>query len=238
MVSSKVNTFYHRIWSRKSHNLTGKLVPGSREALAFGWLKPGDSFLDIGCGTGILCRAAKEMFPNVQGCDISQEALSIARQQGINCHLIDLNQDQLPFESHAFDTVTVLDVVEHLFDPPDFLHDVHRIIKPGGQLILSTPNFRKFKNLWTLWCQGRFPKTSGDCEGWDGGHLAYFTRKDLLQLLNQAGFTPTRTRGIYSTERHSTLKRILTGMLGSRLSNEFIAGGILVEATTKTGINS
>ena len=209
MPSSKVDSFYQRIWSRKSHNLTGKLIPDSREALAYEWLKPGDSFLDIGCGIGNLCKAAKELFPNVQGCDISQEALSIARQQGIPCRHIDLNQDQLPFESHAFNAVTALDVLEHLFDPPAFLKDVHRIIKPGGQLIVSTPNFRKIKNLWTLWGKGRFPKTSGDCEGWDGGHLAYFTRKDLLQLLTQAGFTPTRYQGIYSAERHPILKRIL-----------------------------
>jgi SAM-dependent methyltransferase len=231
MSPSKVEIFYQRIWSGKSQNLTNELVSGSREGLAFEWLTPGDSFLDIGCGTGILCKAAQEVFSNVHGCDISQEALSIARQQGITCHHVDLNQSELPFETDMFDTVTALDVIEHLFDPPAFLHDIHRVIKPGGQFILSTPNFRKVKNILTLWGQGRFPKTSGDYAGWDGGHLAYFTRKDLLALLIEAGFTPVRTQGIYSTERHSTSKRILIGMLGSRLSGEFIAGGILVEAT-------
>lgn len=206
------------------------MVPGSREELAFEWLKTGDIFLDIGCGAGNLCRAATELFTIVHGCDISQEALSIAQQQGIICHHIDLNQDTLPFETGTFDAVTALDLVEHLFDPSTFLNEVHRIIKPGGQLILSTPNFRKVKNLWRLFGQGRFPKTSGDSEGWDGGHLAYFTRKDLFHLLAQAGFTPSRTRGIFSTDHHPISKQLLTKMLGTRLSCEFIAGGILVEA--------
>jgi methionine biosynthesis protein MetW len=231
MPTSQVESLYQRIWSRKSQSLTHQIDSGSREALAFEWLQPGDSFLDIGCGAGILCRAATELYTDVHGCDISQEALSIAQQPGITCHRVDLNQDTLPFESLGFDAVTALEVIEHLFDPPTFLNEVHRILKPGGQLILSTPNFRKIKNLLRLFGKGRFPKTSGDNEGWDGGHLAYFTRKDLLHLLDRTGFTPSRTRGIYSTDRHPISKQLLTKVLGTRLSNEFIAGGILVEAT-------
>jgi len=87
------------------------------------------------------------------------------------------------------------------------------------------------KNICTLLTKGVFPKTSGDPEGWDGGHLAYFTRKDLLYLLRRTGFTPLRTQGIHSFDRHRTIKRFFITLLGKRLSEEFLAGGILFDAT-------
>lgn len=229
MSSTVVESLYDRIWSRKSQGTRGNTL-SLREKFAFEWLTPAKSYLDIGCGTGALCRKASNKFTSIQGCDISDEAMSIATQNGISCQKVDLNESNLPYAANSFDAVTALDVIEHLIDPPTFLKSVHQIMKPGGQLILSTPNFRKLKNLLTLAAQGRFPKTSGDPEGWDGGHLAYFTRKDLSGLLIRSGFTPSQTLGIYSLDQHQTLKKIVISLLGKHLSAEFIAGGILIEA--------
>ena len=229
MSSPVVESLYDQIWSRKSPGSRDNTL-SLREELALQWLTPAESFLDIGCGTGELCRKASHKFTSIQGCDISNEALSIAKQNGISCQKVDLNESILPYDAGSFDAVTALDVIEHLFDPPTFLILVHQILKPGGQLILSTPNFRKLKNLLILAAHGHFPKTSGDPEGWDGGHFAYFTRKDLSDLLIRSGFTPSRSLGIYSLYQHQTLKKIAITLLGKYLSTEFIAGGILIEA--------
>jgi methionine biosynthesis protein MetW len=230
MTTAIIESLYNRIWARKSTDPPSEKSLSLREELALQWLRPGEAYLDVGCGTGKLCMNAANRFANVQGCDISETALSAARQKGITCLKIDLNQEPLPYDSSSFDAITALDVIEHLLDPQTFLDDIFRILKPGGQLILSTPNFRKMKNIWTLTTKGHFPKTSGDPEGWDGGHLAYFTRKDLQVLLKKSGFTPSKSIGIHSLDRHQILKKAIIAILGKRLSAEFIAGGILIEA--------
>jgi 2-polyprenyl-3-methyl-5-hydroxy-6-metoxy-1,4-benzoquinol methylase len=228
--SPNVQPFYDRLWSRKSPQADSTTSPNLRKQLALQWLKPGESYLDIGCGTGELCREASKLFPNIHGCDIAEQALFRSQEQGIQCTKLDLNREHLPYRTQSFDAVTALDIIEHLFDPLSFLKDIHRILKPSGQLILSTPNFRKLKNIHTLWIKGHFPKTSDDPEGWDGGHVAYFTRKDIYTLLHQTGFSSVRSQGIYSHQRYRIAKRVFITILGQRFSQEFLAAGIMVEA--------
>jgi SAM-dependent methyltransferase len=87
-------------------------------------------------------------------------------------------------------------VIEHVFDPRFLLDEIARVLKPGGILLLDTPNIRYAKHLWSLLIGGRFPVTAGDDEdlrlAHDGGHLHYFARRDIEVLLRQRRLIPER----------------------------------------------
>jgi hypothetical protein len=98
-------------------------------------------------------------------------------------------------------------------------------------LVLSTPNIRYFKNVRKLLLTGRFPHTTTDTFVWGGGHLHYFTRKDLALLLREAGFQKTKFHMNEEQFRRSWKRRFARGILGNSLFGEWFCGHIIVEAT-------
>ena len=98
--------------------------------------------LDAGCGTGYgsaeLARAASL----VVGLDIAGEALAYAGEHYPlpNLRLLRASCDALPFQDGAFDLVVSFEVIEHLKDWRAFLLEIRRLLAPGGQCVLSTPN--------------------------------------------------------------------------------------------------
>ena len=107
--------------------------------------------LDIGCGTGanlpVLCAAVGPK-GSVTGLDFSPHALEFARAQIhlANLHLTQGDAQRLPIETASCDIVTMLDVLEHLPDDARALSEVHRVLRPGGALILSVPAYQQ---LWS-----------------------------------------------------------------------------------------
>lgn len=186
---------YERIWKKKGIDKEPRIEKGSRVDIALKLLDKGERLLDIGCGDGTLGYFAKNKYKEVYGVDISEEALKIAEKRGIIVKKVNLNEEKLPFENEYFDAVTCLDVIEHVFEPRDLI-----MLKRGGILIISTPNIRYWRHLFSLTVKGRFPKTSGDTELWDGGYLHYFTYKDIELLLSEHGFEVLVKRGVFGRE--------------------------------------
>lgn len=88
--------------------------------------------LDVGCGT----KPYKEMF-NVDsyiGLDIDTE---VSRKRNIADHFYD--GTVFPFEDSYFDSALCNQVLEHVFNPDEFLHEINRVLKPGGKLLLTVP---------------------------------------------------------------------------------------------------
>jgi len=132
---------YERIWKKKGIDKEPKIEKGSRADIALKLLDKGDRLLDIGCGDGTLGYFAKNKYKEVYGVDISEEALKIAKKRDIIVEKVNLNEEKLPFENDYFDAVTCLDVIEHVFEPRDLIKEINRVLKRGGILIISTPNF-------------------------------------------------------------------------------------------------
>ena len=105
----------------------------------------GAKVLDIACGTGfgssILLR---EGAANVTAADISEEALDQAhgclRSFGDRAEVRREDCLALTFPKDSFDVVTSMETVEHLPDAEAFFTEIHRVLKPGGRFLLSTPN--------------------------------------------------------------------------------------------------
>lgn len=95
--------------------------------------------LDVGCGVGILLNRLKtEKKCEVFGVDISSKAIEILATLGIPGKVSQL--PELPMDSHSFDVVIATEVIEHLHDPKETVNQMVRILRPGGTLILTTPN--------------------------------------------------------------------------------------------------
>jgi SAM-dependent methyltransferase len=134
---------------------------------------PRPRILDVGCGTG----ANLEMlsgFGNAEGVDISEEALAFCADKGLKVHKG--LAESLPFEQEEFDIVTALDVVEHLDDDLAGLKEMYRVTKTGGRALLFVPAF--------MWLWGVQDDISN--------HRIRYTRKQIVDRVNQAGFEVDR----------------------------------------------
>lgn len=157
---------------------------------------------DIGCGrgtVGIRLGRTKGMW----GLDISFPAAKEAARVYDGAVVGDASNGFFPFRGSTFDLCLMLDVVEHLPDPRVAIREGFRVLRPGGFLLVCTPNILNWRRVWRFVSSRRFPKTSGDPEPYDGGHLHFFTYADLADLLGGAGFGeispvgPLRSRTLY-----------------------------------------
>ena len=202
-----VSAYYERLAAKRG---AGPLVETSRHWYALGAAGRGRRVLDVGFGNGLVLQHLQGRFDERVGVDLALNAHALGlRKQGIRVLKADAAKG-LPFRAGHFDLVVSLDVIEHVFDPAEFLRELRRVLRPGGKLVVSTPNVRYLKQLWRIAVQGRGPATSGEDLGWDGGHLHYFTSADLLELARLAGFARARVEGIPSAlGRGASLKRLL-----------------------------
>jgi SAM-dependent methyltransferase len=126
--------------------------------------------LDVGCGRGYLLDAFRRRGWTVEGTEISAPSSAHAREAlGITVHLSQLEELCLP--TGSYDAVTLWHVLEHVPDPASVLAEVHRLLRPGGVLLVSVPNFGS-PEAWTAgpgWFHLDVPR-----------HLYHFTRGERL----------------------------------------------------------
>lgn len=182
--------FYHKLNKLEVHrydivaNLAGK--------------KDYPNILDIGCYEGdLLEKIAKScQCQNIFGTDMNKAGIELCKNkfptQKENFSLQNIDEG-LKFSNNFFDLITMVAVLEHVFDPLFAVEEIKRVLKPGGTFIVEVPNIAFIKYRLNL-LFGKRPRTSWDY-GWDGGHLQLFTKKDLEKLLKQKGFTLIKSTG-------------------------------------------
>jgi methionine biosynthesis protein MetW len=146
--------------------------------------------LDIGCGRGTLAHFI-DFDIDFYGVDISENAIFEANKIYIDAKQINLDADEIPYDNNFFDIAIALDVLEHVYDPLAVIKKIFRVLKSDGKFILSTPNILYEKYLKDFVHTRNFPKTSADQLPYDGGHIHFFTYKDIYQLLEKSGFKVT-----------------------------------------------
>jgi SAM-dependent methyltransferase len=105
----------------------------------------GGRALDLGCGTGAVLTEFPPQWTLVVGCDSSPLALSFCRARGLR-DLVRCSGTELPFASGSLDLVMAIDVIEHLDDDEGCLHEMARLCRPGGCVLVHVP---AFEILWT-----------------------------------------------------------------------------------------
>lgn len=186
----------------------------NRYELAYQVAPGGNSLLDMGCGDGELLLRLKDKYQEVWGVDVAKPRIErIQRKFGnesdIHVRVEDVNE-QLGFKDGSFDTITVVAVLEHIFDPFHLIKECYRLLVKGGTLIVEVPNIGWLLNRIRL-LMGKLPVTSNEV-GWDGGHLHYFTRASLKRLFLDEGFKVMEitSGGIFARPR-----RIWGSLLGA-----------------------
>jgi SAM-dependent methyltransferase len=118
----------------------------------FQWIDPASSAcLDVGCNVGALLSGVARHCTNASlvGVDINREALEIAKQRHRQIRFVHADACDLPFENETFDTVTCLEVIEHLESArrAEAFREMRRVARRGSRLIVSTPHHGWFSWL-------------------------------------------------------------------------------------------
>ena len=110
-----------------------------------------------------------------------------------------VERDALPFAPESFDAVVYCEVLEHLVeDPARSFEHIHHVLKPSGELLLTTPNPARLINLWRLFRQGTiYDGVSG--YGIYGRHNREYSRRELIELLEGIGYHVTRCSTVETT---------------------------------------
>jgi ubiquinone/menaquinone biosynthesis C-methylase UbiE len=160
--------------------------------------------VDVGCGDGLATSIAAEVNPGHQfvGVDWSVDAVRQASARGLTLVLAGVDGTSLPIASQAADVVIMSELIEHLVDTDSALDQAWRVLKPGGSLLLSTPNLAAWYNrgLLALGVQPVFSEVSlrgvyGRPGSQVAGHLHMFTRRALTGLLTARGFGSIKVAG-------------------------------------------
>src|SRR5258708_9910609 len=150
------------------------------------WVK-GPEVLDVGC-TGHFVNIGspqwlhgklREKFPSVSGIDISEENAAILRGNGFDKIYVQSAESFQLFDK--FDPIVAGELIEHLANPGLFLHQARAHLKPGGRLVLTTPN--AFSLLFISDALFKYPKT---CENLQ--HTCWFCPQTMKELVERSGF--------------------------------------------------
>lgn len=161
---------------------------GARSSATF-WVPPAVRVLDIGCGFGESLAYHASRGCEVHGVEADRNIARVAEHYGFDVHVGLFDPER--YEPGSFDYVTMNQVIEHARDPIDMLRGVCRVLRPGGRLVLTTPNggglgARVFGSRWINW---HAPY-----------HLHVFTPASLQHAAGAAGLSTASLETITSSE--------------------------------------
>src|SRR4051812_22448966 len=199
-----------------------------RKAVKLAELKPLDVVVDVACGTGDLsiCFYGKllellslkmpweEIDPHVYGIDFTYEMLPIAQSKSglLDRATVDerpavryVNGDaqSLPLPDHSADVVSIAFGIRNVQDVPTALKEFHRVLRPGGRVIIlefSLPTNRILRGLYNFYFRQILPRTATLISGDKTGAYKYLPesvntflgREQMIQMMQDAGFVDVR----------------------------------------------
>jgi 2-polyprenyl-3-methyl-5-hydroxy-6-metoxy-1,4-benzoquinol methylase len=159
-------------------------------------LSDGSAVLDYGCGRGLHISLWQSLFPAAElfFCDISSVALDMLRKGhpafAGNCALVENNKAQ--FASGSFDIIVSVEVMEHVEDLCDYLHDIRRLLKSNGIFVWTTPcaNALSIEHIYSA-LTNQIEQTDEGFRRWrweDSPHIRRLKTKELRTILTDMGF--------------------------------------------------
>ena len=176
--------------------------------------------LEVGCATGYFTKALKDRGCQVVGIEMDPDAAAIAEKWAERVVVGDLDTGTLwqELEGEQFDAITFGDVLEHLRDPLAAIRAAVRVLRASGIVAISVPNIADGDVRMAL-LQGEFPYHETGLL--DRTHIQFFTKRNLENLVKEAGLIPIETRRVVKPlfqteleiERHSVAQPTINSIL-------------------------
>ena len=139
------------------------------------------SLIDIGCGPGGFLCAVQKRFPDIQlnSLDLSEEMVRETQERlGPSAVAIVGDSEHMPLESEQYEIVTCNMSIHHYPHAQDAVNEMYRILKPGGTLLLNDMDCASPIRALANWAFPRLP----------GGDVKMYTRREITQMIQEAGF--------------------------------------------------
>ena len=151
----------------------------------------GRDVLEAGFGEGYGADLLADVAANVVGVDYDESAVAHVRVRYPRVEVVQGNLAELPLPDASVDVVVNFQVIEHLWDQPQFIAECRRVLRPGGLLMMSTPN--------------RITFTPGSDTPLNPFHTRELNAAELTELLVDGGFTLESMSGVFHGARLQAL---------------------------------
>lgn len=184
--------WFPKYWRQHRHRLAADLDLVGRHVEA------GASVLEYGAVPLLMTAALVALGYETSAVDVKPERFATAiASLGLDVRKCDVEVEAVPFAAESFDAALFNELFEHLRINPIFtLREVRRVLKPGGRLLLSTPNLRSFRGLRNLLLENRgHAASAGVYEQYEKlealghmGHVREYTTREVSDFLGRVGF--------------------------------------------------
>lgn len=147
----------------------------------------GRRVIDVGCGHGAAWAHLKGHFSQYVGVDVTRYGEFPGDETFVRCNL---DSADVPLEDATGDVVMAVETIEHLENPRAFVRELVRLTKPGGWVVVTTPNQLSLLSLLTLMTRGQFSQFG---DGSYPAHITALLEIDLVRIATECGLTKIGT---------------------------------------------
>lgn len=163
-------------------------------------LKGNEKVLEVGCGRGFYVKTLNEVWPklDITGVDLNEKYLSVAKKfvNDDKVKLIKADATDLPFKDKSFDRIICSEVLEHIPDDQKAISEMHRVLKPGGIVIITVPN-KNYPFFWdpVNWISERIFKKHLPADIWWlagiwADHVRLYDEGEIRDKVEKPAFAP------------------------------------------------
>jgi 2-polyprenyl-3-methyl-5-hydroxy-6-metoxy-1,4-benzoquinol methylase len=149
--------------------------------------RPGGTLVDVGCGAGQLWPAVQSQFSSYVGCDVVKYGNYPEVWDFVK---VDLDSGRIPLPDGTADVAAAVETIEHLENPRAFIRELIRLTKPGGWVLVTTPNNLSLLSKLTLVLKNQFSAFQDSCYP---AHITALVETDLKRIARECGLTDLRT---------------------------------------------
>lgn len=183
--------YYENVWEQVPEGLAPAGFARRRDFLLT-HVAAGQRVLDVGCGEGWFTAELARAGAHAVGVEVAEEPLRRARRRDSQLAFeLVASAVAWPFSDAEFDAVWAGEVIEHVPDTAGWLSELRRVLRPGGVLLLSTPDHGPLSVLASALRPRRL-------DAWldpRSDHVRFYTRRTLAALLDDFGFVAVDVRG-------------------------------------------
>jgi SAM-dependent methyltransferase len=193
------NDWYQPYWLQQGPRLLDDLK------VLTATLAAGGRLLDVGVNPPFMLATMCELGYDAQGIDLHPQDFKHATERfALDVRAVDIERDPLPFASESFDLVYIAEVFEHLRINPIFTaRELHRVLRPGGKMLLRTPNLYSLPGIYRFLVKGMAYSCASDSV-FDQynminnvgffGHIREYTYQELTAFMKRIGFADVSVR--------------------------------------------